>query len=704
MRFEGNERLKDPELARAIATTPSSWTRRAGLPFGARHCLDSLEFARDAYRLRFLYRQRGYYDAQVDTAFQRVAPRAVAAIFRIRENEPVRIDSLRVAGLDSVPGGERLRRLLLPFRGAVFDRIRLQATIDTVVERLHNMGYARAEQPLRNFSVVPARRSATVELEFLPGSRARIGAVELQITPLDTTAPPAIAPAAVRRVLSVQPGDIYRERDLYESQRDLYQLETYRHVEVALAPDSLQPPGDTLLTVLARLSEGPMHSVRLGAGWATLDCIRTQGRFTDRNFLGGARRLEVNARLTKIGVGAPLDGAESLCRGEVRRDPFSDTLNYYGGITIRQPTFFGPRNVPTLTLYSERRSEYLAYMRSTPFGGIFSVTREQQPRTPITLAYQLEFGRTVAEAAVFCSAFNICDAGDIAALNNRMQRLAVLGATISRDRTDDPFDPRRGYQATAGVRVASRTLGSNPRLQFGRVDGSAAAYQALGRSSVLAGRLQLGAVLATGSIRGAGGERFVPPQERLYGGGANSVRGFAQNQLGPVVYIVDRVSRVPTGFPGDSITVPDSTAHVRVSPTGGDALAVANLELRTRGPVLRDLVEWAIFMDVGQVWSGSRARPTLRSLRWTPGIGLRVESPVGPVRVDVAYNAYPRQKGAVYFEQLTAGQRQLVCVSPGRSPADDTAPSADCPATYAPAPSRSAFARLVFHFSIGQAF
>ncbi len=704
--FEGNRSFRDGELMNAIATTPSSWSRRAGLPFGTRRCLDQTEFQRDVLRLRLFYRLRGYYRAEVDTTIAQRGPGIVNVGFRIAEGPPAILEQLDVAGLDTIAGGDRLERLLKALEGRPFNRLRFSSVVDTVVDRLRNMGYARADQPLRSYSVDEEANVATASVQFLPGRSARIGQISFDIKPHGRAEEPEISPAVIRSLMTVREGDLYRERDFYRSQRDLYQLETYRTVEIRVAPEELQPPGDSLVNVQVRLAEGPMKAVRLGMGWATLDCIRMQGRLTDRNFLGDARRLELNARVSKVGVGYPLGGAEGLCRPEVRQDIYSDTLNYYVGATFRQQSLFGPRNVPSLTLYSERRSEYLAYLRYIPFGGIASVTREQAYRTPLTVAYQIEYGKTVAEPAVFCSAFNVCSLDDIESLNNRVNRLAVVSGSIARNRADNIFDPRSGHQVRLELRHASTLVGSDERLQFNKLDGAGAIYRRVGQSSVLAARLQAGAVFGQGlleTVDAAG--QFVPPQERLYAGGPSSVRGFPQNQLGPVVYLVDRTVLVPVpGSPSDSMLVPDPAADpLRVAPTGGDLLLTGNVELRGPGPLVPDIVQWALFVDMGQVWNRSTQSVDLADLRFTPGIGLRVASPVGPVRVDVAYNGYPRRPGPAY-RQTEDGTR-LECVSPGRgtlsAPATGINP---CPATYAPPLPHNLFSRLTFHFSIGQAF
>ncbi|HET9809475.1 MAG TPA: POTRA domain-containing protein, partial [Candidatus Limnocylindria bacterium] len=267
--FRGNETFPDAELEAAIATTPSSFWRRIGLFFGAQRCLDRVEFQRDVLRLRLFYRQRGFYKAAVDTTVVTKDPGRVDIRFDLVEGPPVLIDTMRVSGLDTVRDGSRFARQLEQMRGGRFDRQELQIRVAGIIDRLRDQGYARAEV-LSNYDVDSTDR-ATVELQFLPGRVMRIARIDVEIQPREGKRQ-EITEAEVRRLLSLRVGEIFREQDLFRSQRDLYQLETYAHVEIRLAPDSLQPPGDSLLAVRVFLSEAAMHSVRLGAGWATLDC------------------------------------------------------------------------------------------------------------------------------------------------------------------------------------------------------------------------------------------------------------------------------------------------------------------------------------------------------------------------------------------------------------------------------------------------
>jgi outer membrane protein insertion porin family/translocation and assembly module TamA len=466
---------------------------------------------------------------------------------------------------------------------------------------------------------------------------------------------------------------------------------------VELLPDSLQP-SDTSLSVLVRLGESRMNSMRVGAGWATLDCARTQARFTDRNFLGGARRLELNARHSHIG----------LCTGNVRDDPFSSRLNYFTSATLRLPALFGPRNIPSLTIFSERASEYRTYLRTTPIGGAAQITRDLSPRItrpglPLTLGYQVEYGRTEAGQAVFCQLFNRCSVADIDRLQQNSS-LQVVSAVLLRDRTNNILDPSRGSQLHFELRTGYTSVDTGGGSLFNRLMAEASIYRPAGQRSVIAARLEAAMVLEGFSVDGA--TSFVPPQQRLYAGGPNTVRGYSQNLLGPVVYIVDESQTHVDEF---GRTVVDDDARVRqYSPTGGNTLVIGNLEWRVRPPFFGDAVQFATFVDTGIVWDRNRRdapRVGLGDVRVTPGVGLRINSPVGPFRVDLAYNKYPLSQGAVYY---LGSDNTLRCVSRPEAPPDgeEVGPivSEGCPQSFTPVQSGSFFNRLTFNFSIGQAF
>jgi len=105
---------------------------------------NELEFRRDVVRLLLLYRQSGYMNAVVDTLVRREG-RDVYIKFRIYEGDPVRLARLDVLGLDSILDVRRLKRDLPLQVGDPFNRALFQASADTVVSRLKNLGYPYAD-------------------------------------------------------------------------------------------------------------------------------------------------------------------------------------------------------------------------------------------------------------------------------------------------------------------------------------------------------------------------------------------------------------------------------------------------------------------------------------------------------------------------------------------------------------------------------
>ena len=672
--FQGNHAIDDYTLASAIATTRSSafarlwWLRWAHL--GEKKYLNETEFRRDVLRLLLLFRRSGYVNVVVDTLVRRTA-KDVFITFKIQEGEPVRLTRLDIAGADSLFDIPQLKKdLPLQVEGP-FSRLRLQASADTILARLYNRGFPYA-QVLRNFDQDDAALSAEATLEVVAGPRMRIGEVAiLGLERVDTS--------TIRSLLRVKPNDQFRRNMLYRTQRDLYALGVFRSVSVLLE-DSLAPaaPGDSLVRVVVHVREGPGHRVFGGVGYGTIDCLRVQSGWSAYNFLGGVRSLDLTGSVSKIGVGVPTDlgFTNNVCKS-LRADSTSDTLNYSLGLTLRQPTFLSPRHTARVGVFAERRSEYKTYMRQA-VGFNPAVTINARRDVPVTVGYVYTLGRTIAAAAVYCSVFNVCDSLDQALLA-KARPFAALTLTGVRSSLNSILDPTSGGLATVGLMYASRWVGSDTLYEFSRVEAEVSRYHSLGRRSVFGWRLRAGRIFPARQIALAGQSvRFVPPDQRFYGGGPNSVRGYPRNGLGPRVYVSD--SLIVTG--GDS-----TFFNVQAAPTGGSSVVVLNTELRLATPIFPDRMRVALFVDAGQVWVQNGEGYDVRGVRITPGVGLRFTTPLGPVRVDAAYNGYESEPGPLYYQDNTNGSLTKI-------------PDV----VYQPVRPPGFWRRIAVQFSVGQAF
>jgi outer membrane protein insertion porin family len=629
--FEGNRAIPDEVLAAAIVTTNSSWFARVfffrWLGLGAKRYFDEEEFRRDVVRLAVLYKRTGYPDVVIDTLVRRT-PLDVYITFKITEGAPIRVTTLTVVGVDSLP--RQLRRAVLldlPLQvGDPFNRFAMQASADSITRRLRDRGYPSA-RVFSAFESDKETKTATVTLDAVPDGRAVIGRIRVIGTQRVDT-------AVVRKLLVARTGRRFSQEELFESQRNLYESDLFRFATVNIDSADYQPGQDSVPLVV-QVNESKPRRIRGGLGYATYDCFRGSLGWTTRDFLGAGRVLDLTGRISKVGVGTPFNWGldQNICRTSRDDSVGSAKANFYLGASVRRPAFLSPNNAITLSVFTERRSEYKVYLRQETGASIALTRTTPRRRNPLSLTYTLSYGRTEATAVSFCSVFGACTDDVIGPLRQNLV-LATLTALGTFPRVNSPIDPTRGSIGSMEVTYSSKYIGSSSLQQFTRVVGGMSWYRPLSRDVVLSWRLRGGLIfsptLDVANVSGA----FIPPDQRFYAGGPNDVRGFARNELGPVIYVV------PVGFA-------DSTDSVRVAATGGNTFALGNVEIRVPSPVFSSRVRLATFVDAGGVWQRQGPRAG-RVIRVTPGVGIRIATPLGPARLDVAYNPYKLQPGTLF--------------------------------------------------------
>jgi outer membrane protein insertion porin family len=170
-------------------------------------------------------------------------------------------------------------------------------------------------------------------------------------------------------------------------------------------------------------------------------------------------------------------------------------------------------------------------------------------------------------------------------------------------------------------------------------------YQPITRSTKLATRIHTGTIFYTQ-------QDSLPSNIRFFTGGTNSVRGWSRQQLGP-----KRPSFNDGEFDG-------------YVPTGGQTMFTFNIELRQQLNFLFNGFGMGIFLDGGQIWR-EIDRVDERPIQFGTGGGLRYQSPIGPVRIDVGYKINPTEDDLGIFGEMG---------------------------------SSNGWDRIGIHFSIGQAF
>lgn len=195
--------------------------------------------------------------------------------------------------------------------------------------------------------------------------------------------------------------------------------------------------------------------------------------------------------------------------------------------------------------------------------------------------------------------------------------LSGVALGIDWNATDDPFDPARGWAGRVAVEPVGGVLGGE--TDFVRVGGDFRGYLPLPGAAVGATRLRVGIA------EPFGGTASVPLWERFYAGGGDSVRGYARRRIGPRI-------------DGD--------------PVGGQSLLETSVELRRR---VTERLGAAVFLDGGQV-SRRSASYSVSRMQWGAGGGIRLGTPVGPVRLDLGFPLDRRRGDAAWQVYLSIGQ------------------------------------------------
>jgi outer membrane translocation and assembly module TamA len=244
-------------------------------------------------------------------------------------------------------------------------------------------------------------------------------------------------------------------------------------------------------------------------------------------------------------------------------------------------------------------------------------------------------------------------------LSSQAARIAMVSTTLVQDRRDDPLNAHRGIYNTLDLGLVDSRFGGNKN--FLRFLGRNSYYKALTRDLVLASNTEFGWIHPFSITPGVDGFDYVPIPERFFGGGANSNRAFPNNQAGP--------RDLETGFP-----------------VGGNALLFHSTELRF--PFIGDNIDGVVFHDIGNLFSSvdsisfrfhQRDLTDFNYLVHAAGFGIRYRTPVGPIRLDLAYSINPPR-----FNGLSGTYTQLLFGG----------------AT----PTVQSVSHFQFFFSIGQAF
>jgi outer membrane translocation and assembly module TamA len=182
-------------------------------------------------------------------------------------------------------------------------------------------------------------------------------------------------------------------------------------------------------------------------------------------------------------------------------------------------------------------------------------------------------------------------------------RLTMMAVDLRRQTADNPLDSHRGYVVQLHFERGGGWLPGN--FDYVETTAEGRHFLPLGRSLVVANRVRVGVIGSAGPLN-----ENVPFFKRYFLGGSTSLRGWSRFEVAPLS--------------GGGL------------PIGGHRMLDMSSELRLSGLGNLSLVA---FIDAGNVWTPSDTTPW--SLKADAGPGLRYKTPIGPVRVDLAFQLTP---------------------------------------------------------------
>lgn len=602
--FVGVTRFSDKELLAYLDIGESSV-----FAIGPQFYFNEARLPAQKERIVEVYRAHGFHDVHVRDIRVKTDEkrRRVHLTIIVDEGLPTLVTEVRYQWPDGPPAGPEDKQATPSAIEATsgfsvkdrFEEPALDSAAAAMREALRARGYAFATvEP--HAEVNRARKTARVSFDLRPGPFVRIG--RIFIDGLE-----GVPEYLVRYEIDDHPGEPFSPARLEQIERSIYALDVFRLVS---ASAEAEPNPEGTVDVRVRVRERKPQSVKLGLGLG-VEANRWEQRgsalYTHRNLFGHLTRFETRAMAGYAELPAPWN---AFAHGPiVRLEP-----------TLRKKALLERRLVWTLAP---------AYELGIQEGYQFNALKNRVGVSRFFTRY-LELG--VSHNVRFVDFFNVDNAlfrpeDSILGLDFvDPYVVSYLEFAASVYLTDRLLQPQNGVVLSTIYDLAGNYLGGD--FDFHRITPSLRGYWRAHERVQLAARAEVGFIIPRGQQPGA------PIDMRYYLGGTNSVRGWGVRRLSPRILSCDPAS-----------------AECRTIPVGGYTMITGNLELRVRvgGPV------WMVaFADMGDV-QGEQAKFVPTEWNYSTGPGLRVETPIGTLRLDfgVRINETPASEGerrwAIHF-------------------------------------------------------
>ncbi|HEY0662491.1 MAG TPA: outer membrane protein assembly factor BamA [Lysobacter sp.] len=622
----GNEKFEDKEIVDSWESREHNW-----LSWYRRDDQYSREkLSGDLEKLNNYYLDRGYVDFSVDSTQVSISPDRQDMFISagVTEGDQYKVSSVQVSG-DTVLPKEQIESYVLVKPDQIFSRRLLEISSDAITATLGNVGYAFAQvNPIPD--VNREAKTVGINMQVVPGPRVNVRHIVFKGNSRTSD-------EVLRREMRQFEGSWYSQAAVDRSKIRLQGLGYFETVEIENEPVA---GSNDQVDVIVNVKETASGSFVFGLGYSQLSGLTTQIQLSQNNFLGSGNRVAVQAQRSSY----------------QQRYDFSFLNPYFldNGLSLGYNLWWRELDYSDFGTAQYNSNSGAAQMvlgfpitETDTISGLFGIDRNQ------ILASE---GSTPAPIIDY-----------IKALDHETFHAWRMELGWARNSVDNILTPSRGTQQ----RVWLETTLPGSTVEYYKLNYSFSKFWPLSRHLVLNTRAELGygdsyGDSVTRNICFTPGtwtdtnndgtlDTFVPGPdptepcltaspdyvktvtadglpffENFYAGGVRSVRGFADNSLGP--------RALPIG-----ITNPRSAQSI-----GGAVKTVGSLEMYF--PTLLDTPAARIsaFVDFGNVFQDVDSFDS-GELRVSTGVAMMWRSPMGPISISYAY---PLRK-----EEGTATQR-----------------------------------------------
>lgn len=572
----GNQAFKEDELRDQLKMTTPGWFTW----YSKADQYSRQKLAGDIEAIRSFYLNRGYLEMQIDSTQVSISPdkKDIFITININEGKKYKVTSVRLDG-EMLGREQELATLVSLKAGDAYSGERMTESTKKISERMGVFGYAFA-----NVNAVPEidREKAEVAFTIFVDPGKRIYVRNINIGGNDRTRDSVIRREFRQLESAWYDGDKIRLSRDRMGRLGFFTDTTVDTVEVPGVPDQVD--------LDVKVTEKPTGAIMVGAGFSSAEKLVLTGSLNQANAFGSGNNIGINVNTSRVFRTISLSHTNPY----FTEDGVSRTVDLFYR-TSRPPLFFSDIN----------------YLILTRGGSVnFGVPFTEFDRVFLGIGYEdttvTAYDTSPQRYKDFVSENN----GPISGIGSARTSAIPLTAAWQRDERDSALIPTRGRFRRASLELSgagsSRYYRSSYQDQYFWPVSS-------GVTLAVNGEVNYGDGLV--------GDPF-PIFKNFYAGGIGSVRGFAAGTL--------NVSGVR----------PDKDRNTFRLPIGGSARLIGNVELQFPFPgsgVDRSL-RWFTFLDAGQVWNPSDGENIRFSdLRYSTGLGISWISPVGPLKLSLAY-------------------------------------------------------------------